>query len=394
MATNYATASYQEIIDISTVPNAVSIIGIHTPIGQKPYGMLSGFFSQFRKYKYLGCDLVVQPAATLPADPLSVSYDSSEVSSDPRDLLNPIMFKGCHGENLNSALNTVYKNTGFDFSSNGITKSDITFLESTNAAGEGDGMYYSALSDRSFRKYGVLEPFRIRGLHPLVHDLVSQMPINPGGSLLLTDEENGQTFPDVNFGTEVEFQSGSPEKKIWFREGVEPSVWDGNVYSTTAPGALGAKQGVFTNRMKPLGWLDTVGIQNQESAKAIAYLNASNEFSRVTDETFRRQDPIPTLQMLPKLFMGCLIMPPCFKSILTFRMVLTHKFAFKGFSTSKNYSLSAGMDDPRVAYYSNLPDIVTNAVATSLSEIYSDYTEGASVDGVATDQMEVTSGVY
>lgn len=60
-STNFAKASYQEIYDVNTVSNKVSIIGIHTPVGAKPRQMLSGFFTQFRKYKYLGCSVVGTP---------------------------------------------------------------------------------------------------------------------------------------------------------------------------------------------------------------------------------------------------------------------------------------------------------------------------------------------
>ena len=40
------------------------------------------------------------PAATLPADPLQVSYEAGEPTIDPRDMLNPILHKPYHGEAL------------------------------------------------------------------------------------------------------------------------------------------------------------------------------------------------------------------------------------------------------------------------------------------------------
>lgn len=57
MSTNFAKARYQEIYDINTVSDSVSVIGIHTPVGNKPRQMLAGFFTQFRKYKYAGCSV-------------------------------------------------------------------------------------------------------------------------------------------------------------------------------------------------------------------------------------------------------------------------------------------------------------------------------------------------
>lgn len=105
MTTQYATASYQEIIDLHTETDKVSVIGIHTPVTQTPYDMLQPFFDAFQKYHYDGCNLVMVPAARLPADPSQVSYGAGEPPIDPRDLLNPILWHGCHGESLGSVLN-------------------------------------------------------------------------------------------------------------------------------------------------------------------------------------------------------------------------------------------------------------------------------------------------
>lgn len=92
MATQYAKASYEEIIDCHTEEGHVTAIGIHTPTGDTPRKMFSGFFEQFKKFKYLGCSIKLVPAARLPADPLQVSYEPGQVigtAVDPRDMLNP-----------------------------------------------------------------------------------------------------------------------------------------------------------------------------------------------------------------------------------------------------------------------------------------------------------------
>ncbi len=118
MATNYAKASYSEIYDFGTKSGQCTIMGIHTPSVEAgvvnratPYQMLSGFFKQFRKFKYSGCKVTLVPAAQLPADPLQVSFEAGQPTIDPRDLLNPILFHGCHGESLAQALNSIFANT-------------------------------------------------------------------------------------------------------------------------------------------------------------------------------------------------------------------------------------------------------------------------------------------
>lgn len=407
MATNYVTAKYQEIVDVSTVNNTVSLIGIHTPVGRKPYNMLSGFFNQFKRYRYVGCDVVCQPAATLPADPLSVSYEAGDTATDPRDLLNPIIFKGCHGENMNAALNSMYRNKGFDFRSNSLDKTDITFYESTNQGGEADGMYYSALSDVSFKKYNVLQPFRINGLHPLVHDLVSTSPLPlsvANASDYSTDQSLGEALPflqnggDVNTDTLDSSSTLGPTGTIAFRHNYAQQVWDGDVFSGVTPGRSPVNSGMFTNRMKPLGWMDTHANPTAYWDLEMSYLNGDLD---LTNERLRNANAIPQLQTLPKLFMGCLVLPPSFKSILTFRFIFTHKFEFKDFGTAQNYNLVNGFaGSPDVAYWSNLPTTPTmvatasELTVTDPNAMLMDYDAGSSLDGVSADQTEVTAGVY
>ena len=108
MATNFATASYQEVVDLHTESKTVSVIGIHTPNTSTPVKMLGGFWKQFRKVRYLGCSLSLVPAARLPADPLQVSIGAGEPTIDPRDMLNPILFHGCHGDDMGAILDTLY----------------------------------------------------------------------------------------------------------------------------------------------------------------------------------------------------------------------------------------------------------------------------------------------
>lgn len=86
MSTNKAYAKYQEIYDVNTVSDKVSVIGIHTPVGAKPRQMLSGFFTQFRKYMYRGCSVV--------ATPPSVSVLISP-SCPPRRVLQQSILKMC-----------------------------------------------------------------------------------------------------------------------------------------------------------------------------------------------------------------------------------------------------------------------------------------------------------
>lgn len=124
-STNFAKASYQEIYDVNTVSNKVSIIGIHTPVGAKPRAMLSGMFTQFRKYKYLGCSVVGTPAQRLGLNLAQLSTEGGASSVNPKDVFNPALVRGCHGDNLNSALNSIYKGS-FQSEGSSMGKDDIS----------------------------------------------------------------------------------------------------------------------------------------------------------------------------------------------------------------------------------------------------------------------------
>lgn len=337
MATNSVMASYQEVIDVSTTPGKVGVFGIHTPDTQKPIKMLEGFYRQFRQMKYLGCSVKVQPAATLPADPLSVSYEAGEVATDPRDLLNPIMVKGCHGETLNNALDVIFKDNASSLGTS-IDRYEYDFTEIGNVpVGIGDGMYYSALSDPSFRKYGVLQPFGLNGLHPLVHKVVGTMPIYPqqtqyglnmefGQAGSLEADSNLQYLNDVPSGTGTSFNLPVGVRQ---RVGYGSAGSDGGLVNGT----------IFTSKMERLGWLDTLSRPQfagsvRVSATASDDPGGSVNFGSPVSQEPAVDDPY-RFNTIPKLFMACMIMPPCYKTILSFRMVITHRIAFRGFTTAR-----------------------------------------------------------
>lgn len=385
MATNSVMASYQEVIDVSTVPGKVGIFGIHTPDNVKPIKMLEGFYRQFRQMKYLGCSVKVQPAATLPADPLSVSYEAGEVATDPRDLLNPIMVKGCHGETMNNALDVIFKDNAQGLGTS-IDRYEYDFTEVGNVpVGIGDGMYYSALSDPSFRKYGVLQPFALNGLHPLVHQVVGTMPIYPKQTEQGLDMDYGQAGSlqensDLNYTESIRYYSeglGIPEG-ITTRVGYNSAGEDGGYVNGT----------IFTSKMQRLGWLDTLSRPQAVSVGRADYNPTKVKWS------ISEGSPVPVetpyrFNTIPKLFMACMIMPPCYKTILSFRMVITHRIAFRGFTTAR-YVL--GSDFSPSDYTNNLNAVATADAASILQDPVLE--QSASVESINGDATTITEGVF
>nr|QBP37064.1 capsid protein [Porcine associated porprismacovirus] len=316
MATNYVTAKYQEIYDMGTVSGRTTIVGIHCPTGKQIQNMLSGFFSQFRKFRYSGCTVQLVPAAQLPADPSQVSFEAGALTVDPRDLLNPILFHGIHGEDLNSALNQLYSayignNSGDNGSASNVGDTFTSSVSEFDISNVNTAIsYYSALSDPSFRKFGIQSGARVK-LRPLVHPLVQSNPMLPSDAVL-----TGSVT-----GTDITYNGAST--------GMTDA--DGNIINRAFYAPLGVdgqptvEQGVapimFTNGLRPLGWLPTTSLYPVPKPGVLPTAQVWIPSQNKTTE-------------LPKLFMGVFIFPPSYTQEMYFRLIITHHFEFKDFSTA------------------------------------------------------------
>lgn len=292
MSTNKAYAKYQEIYDVNTVSNKVSIIGIHTPTGAKPRQMLSGFFTQFRKYMYRGCSVVATPAQRLGLNLAQLSTEAGASAVNPKDVFNPALVRGCHGDNLNSALNSIYRGA---FQSEGSSMGKDDWSDTIVPAGSltWEQMYYRMLQDPSFKKFNLSSGIKLSGLHPMVYNVASDHQISD----VLQDSNNqplepGQTIADTD-NTGVEF-NGNTAGSVFAGDGVSTGI---------------KYPRFFTNRLQSLGWLDTRQFMNSGQA---GYTS------------------------LPKIFMACIILPMAKSDsvVTSMRFVVTHYFAFKEFNTS------------------------------------------------------------
>lgn len=345
MATNGVRCSYEEIIDLHTESDRVTAIGIHTPTGAYPHKMFKGFFDMYKKYKYLGCSIKFVPIAKLPADPLQVSYEAGDTTIDPRDLANPIMFHGCHGDDLGTILNKLY---GDD---NGISDS-IVGLEYQNGDGQQalydslERLYYKALTDRTWKKAGSQRGFVKSGLRPLVYSLATNHQIMP-------------SFGIPDGGNNLDEFGGSPTNDYEFDFATTPNSMENKVRVDTQ---------LFTPRLTGLGWMDT---------RNVLTLDAGVVYGEDIPES---SDPMQNLKAfvnkgfvnqinyayLPKLFMGVILLSPSYKVEQYYRCIIKHFFAFKQFRGisfrpevvdvptywDKNDDLFGGLED---GHYNDIP---------------------------------------
>lgn len=292
MATNYATAKYQEIYDVNTVSNEVSIIGIHTPTGSKPRQMLSGFFTQFRKYKYKGASVVGTPAQRLGLQMTDISVEAGSSGVNPKDVFNPALVRGCHGDNLNNALNSIYKGSfQEEGSSLGMDQHGTTVVPAGGLTWE--QMYYRMLQDPSFKKFNLSSGIKLSGLHPMIYNVATDHQILPS--------ENNANIGKLLFGSTEDGEMG-------FNDNTSGVISDG-----TAGDGVRITPRFMTNRLTSLGWLDTRQVYNSFTG-----------------------DKQPGFTVLPKVFMACIILPPALSEtvVTSMRFVVTHYFEFKEFNTS------------------------------------------------------------
>lgn len=353
--------TYTETYDMNTEEDCPTLLGIHTPIGREPYRFLQPAFDMYQKYKYLGCDVTIVNAAKLPVDPSELGKIEGTNYVDPRDTLNPIMFKGCHGESLGKVLDGMYGGLA-----SALFKD--TSLDAEVMADVLSNFYYTALGDDSWRKSPVQKTLRIRGLHPLVYSLNTQMQLLPTEGLQSSEyfENSPEHISAVSGGVQNK-QPGNIGSAGATR-GYPFNVPTGAFYDGTDRSWKHAfPVSMFTGKKTGLGWLDTHQIigQNVED---------------LTPSTSQ-------IAMLPKCFMGLLMLPPANLCRQYLRVIIRHRFKFARYRTITTGAPADGFNaaSDSWGYYNhitgNIPD------AGGAKEARSDPLGGASEDAAL--DMEV-----
>lgn len=349
MTTQRVNASYQEIIDLHTESDRVSILGFHTPANEQPVNMLRPFWQAYQKVRYLGCSMSLVPAARLPADPSQVSYEAGEQVIDPRDLLNPILFHGCHGDDMGSILNQFY--AGEDGSGTDIERlfsDSMDYNMVQKRIGDDfvyESLYYRALTDNTWLKAHPQRGFR-KNMRPMVYRVATNTALNPssaGSRQPKIAAERTSTWVGVDDGERSVGQRGilgpntgtSTSQMITTPSaGLQTTSTSGGNVIVQNPVTFSA-QGWMTPGIMPLGWIDT----RQVSTGATGYASLTGESEY---DALALGDMYEGINgrycLIPKVFMGICLLPPAYKQELYFRIVLNHHFAFAKYrGTSMRY---------------------------------------------------------
>ncbi len=377
-------ASVMEIYDLQTSVGKGTVLKVHTPTGNNIKRHLLGHFLQYKKFKYLGAKVTLVPASTLPADPLQLSYDVGEANIDPRDMVNPILWKHYHGETMltdvlpTDELKDYDQKTNLD--STGVNGSSLeqALYGYRSASSALDSVYPRTLMDTSFKKAGIQTGFTTF-CKPFVYNVVSNVQLLPRSATdnnavpdrfmnSYVSSNPTDVYPVFMKHTGTESEDGDMLKGSGTTHWVKGSTVSKPVSQT------GGNLVMTTNKLVPLGWMDTLsregagGTENSSTPLGPNGLGLPN---------FGGDASIgANLQNVPMLY---ILMPPAYKTEFYFRMIIKHYYVFSGFR-----SCFSVQSFPSVGLYQNLPipDAYYGTQSKAISSMVAEIESDSSVDTV------------
>ncbi len=327
------SASISEIYDLSTTVGQGTVLKIHTPTGNNVKRHLLGYFLQYKKFRYVGAKVTLVPASTLPADPLQLSYEAGEPTIDPRDMVNPILWRHYHGEAMltDPLARTFPEPYGSEINpgTSEIIGTSVDRQDYTSGAGDINQIYPMCLMDPSFRKAGVQSGFSTF-VKPYVYKLATN-----GQLLPMRGFTTPSTGAEYTWNTnKIEPTLGGTQESYF----VDPMLSDDN--TKYVPDDLRGNV-IFTNKLDRLGWMDTVTRTLLSASKPLADSSVPGPASSGTaiesgvggnqaGGNFALQTYLPNIPML------YIMMPPAYKSLFYFRLIIKHYYDFSGFRSCLN----------------------------------------------------------
>lgn len=319
MVNNVIHATYVETYDINTIQNELSILAIHTPQSKTLKRFFHGFYEQYKKMKVLGCNFKIACASKQDLDPTLVGFEEGQI--DPRDVMNPLLFKACTGEGINSLLDQIYN------ASESVSGVGVALGHSIDQHVDNDAnalkAYYSLLADESFRKAHPQVGMTVMGLKPMVHKVVTTQPFkwsvaqgNNGDrpSIPQATTPNSQVTP-IGFGG----VSGSHDDNY---DPVNPSVF-------------------VSNGITDMPWLDTA------FSKVCSFVDGSG-----AQQASRKACVLQ--QNIPRVYMGALVLPPSSGAQnLYFRISVVWHILFRDFRMAQDL-MPVSAEGPYNTEYENI----------------------------------------
>lgn len=390
-------SSISEIYDLSTSVGQGTVLKVHTPTGMNVKRHLAGLFLQYKKFRYVGAKVTLVPASTLPADPLQLGYEEGEPTIDPRDMVNPILWRFYHGEAMLTdsiprdfpvpygSINT----PGRDYIGTSLDEQHYdNEVDSGTGRDNADLIYPMCLMDPSFKKAGVQSGFSTF-VKPYVYNLVTNEQVL--SNKVFTSDVDTLAFSN----NKADLAIGSSRYLYDTNENVLDAQNEGASWvpdKSVIPEAHNSGVSVFTNRLTRLGFMDTVTRVWTGRSKGNGALwpsqfdfgdypvqNASLDPNAVSAGNFALQTYLPNVPML------YVMMPPAYKTQFYFRLLIKHYFEFAGFRSCMNVQ-SYG-----TAYLkAPMPQIPNVASTSALTQEIADYIESSKEGGP--DSLVIENG--
>nr|QBP37136.1 capsid protein [Porcine associated porprismacovirus] len=341
-------ASVMEIYDLQTQVGKGTVLKVHTPTGNNVKRHLLGHFLQYKQFKYLGARVTLIPASTLPADPLQLSYDAGDANIDPRDMVNPILWKHYHGETMLTDILKSNPEQSYDQEQNidvlpGSALDSQIYNQIGEASNQMDRVYPKTLMDTSFRKAGIQQGFSTF-VKPYAYNVVSpvqllprEVPVTPGSTRYRMMGYNDVLGVGLEGSYPVQTSSGKLTGSAVMKYANDNSLVYGMEPNLT----------LCTNKLTPVGWMDTLSRESVAPGTAITGTNAITANVPNGNPVSGDFALCPNLAAYPMLYV---LMPPAYKTEFYFRLIIKHFYAFRGFR-----SCFSVQSIPSAGIWTNLP---------------------------------------
>lgn len=279
----------RETYDLHTSKDKMSIIGVHTPMADIIKKSYPGLLMQCKAYRPVSCDVKIACASMMPLDPLGVGTTDGDIA--PEDVFNPILYKAMSNFGM-SQIDHYINGQMFGSSFGGSTmRAEIDgVMADDNPGGYDDfSLYYGLLAQTHEWKHANPQSgMSMTGLKPLVYEV-----LNTAGQNMASLGINQIN----NVGTDDGYQSTG----------------------TATPGAIQTYN--FRGSAKPMPMLNTTAYDTQVMNTPQTGFYTSSAGDNVV---LNKQVGVPA----PKVYVGCIIIPPSRLHQLFYRMVVEWTLEF------------------------------------------------------------------
>lgn len=322
-----------ETYDLSTKVDKMGLVGIHTPTGNLIPRLWSGLVAQYKKFRFVKCDVAMACASMLPADPLQIGVTAGDIA--PQDMFNPILYKAVSNQSMNNFLGWLQligetQDIAGAFNKNSIVDvNNPTFKSDGSTDIDQFNMYYALLADSDgWRKAMPQAGLTMRGLVPLVFQVLSNYGTGPQNNAEDADGLIGVPALDSS-----SLPDGPPTSTSDNASSVNPRTMRGPAVRMPA--------------------IDTAYFSSVSGADA----NVFPPFGVQAGTT---------LGNVPPAYVGMIVLPPAKLNQLYYRLKVTWTVEFTGLRSNNDLSSWLTLSGIGSTAYGSDYDVQSQAMATTL----------------------------